>query len=99
MKGAQSASSSHLALIMTMSRLLLLPFAVGILTGCTSLVTSYNRIRAALTEGEEPEESHYYGAYFTSSPSLAPELPSEWSGPHFRRYPKAKSAADLNALR
>ena len=39
-------------------------FAVGILTGCTSLATTFNRIHAAMTKDETPEESHYYGAYF-----------------------------------
>jgi hypothetical protein len=40
--------------------------AVGILTGCTTLVTTFNRIHAAMTKEETPEESHNYGAFFTS---------------------------------
>jgi len=39
-------------------------FAVGILTGCTSLVTTFERIRAEMIKDETPEESHYYGAFF-----------------------------------
>jgi hypothetical protein len=40
--------------------------AVGILTGCTTLVTSFNRIHDMMTKEETPEETHYYGAFFTS---------------------------------
>src|SRR5271165_1863757 len=41
-------------------------FAVGILTGCRTLVTSFNRIHDMMTKEETPEETHYYGAFFTS---------------------------------
>ena len=41
-------------------------FAVGILTGCQTLVTSFNRIHDMMTKEETPEETHYYGAFFTS---------------------------------
>ena len=74
---------------MTLSRLLLLPFAVGILTGCTSLVTSYNRIYSMMTQDDTPDEVHHYGAYFSSSTSLTPGLPSQWSGSNLRQDPKA----------
>jgi hypothetical protein len=57
-----------------------LPFAAGILTGCTTLVTSLNRIHAAMTKEETPGESHNYGAFFKSSLSWTSELPTEWSG-------------------
>jgi hypothetical protein len=40
--------------------------AFGILTGCTTLVTSFNRIHDMMTKEETPEETHYYGAFFTS---------------------------------
>ena len=34
-----------------------------------------------MTKEETPEESHNYGAFFTSQLSMPSELPSEWSGP------------------
>jgi hypothetical protein len=40
-----------------------LPLTVGILTGCTSLVTTYERIRATLTEPEADQTIHRYGAW------------------------------------
>ena len=40
--------------------------AVGILTGCRTMTTSLNRIRDVMTKEETPEESHNYGAFFTS---------------------------------
>jgi hypothetical protein len=61
------------------------PFVVGILTGCTSLVTSFNRIHASMTKQETPEESHNYGAFFRASRSLNTELPTQWSALNLRR--------------
>jgi hypothetical protein len=49
-------------------------FAVGILTGCKTLATSFNRIRDMMTKEETPEETHYYGAFFTS-PAVKSESP------------------------
>jgi hypothetical protein len=71
----------------------LLPFAVGILTGCTTLVTSYNMVRAEITNAQEPkEESHnYYGAFFVSSPSFASRRLREVFEPILRKYPVAKA--------
>ena len=60
--------------------------AVGILTGCRTMTTSLNRIRDMMTKEETPEESHNYGAFFTSQLSMTSELPSEWSGP--KRNPR-----------
>jgi hypothetical protein len=62
-----------------------------ILTGCTTLVTSFDRIRAMMTPKEETnEEINNYGAWFTSAQSLISELPSELSGPSIRRGQEAK---------
>ena len=69
----------------------LLPFTMVILTGCTTLVTSFDRIRAMMTPKEETnEESNNYGAWFTSAQSLIAELPSELSGPSIRQGQEAK---------
>src|ERR1700732_5374880 len=65
----------------------LLPFTMLILTGCTTLVTSFDRIRAMMTP---KEESNNYGAWFTSAQSLISELPSELSGPSIRQGQEAK---------
>jgi hypothetical protein len=43
-----------------------LPLTVGILTGCTTLVTTYDRIRASLNEPETDDTIHRYGAWFLS---------------------------------
>jgi hypothetical protein len=51
-----------------------LPLTVGILTGCTTLVTTYDRIRASLSEPETDDTIHRYGAWFlapSSSSSLS----------------------------
>jgi hypothetical protein len=40
-----------------------LPLTVGILTGCTTLRTTYDRIRATLNEPEVDETIHRYGAW------------------------------------
>jgi hypothetical protein len=45
---------------------LVLSFCCGMLTGCTSLVTTFNRIHAAMTN-QEPNEQHNYGAFFSWS--------------------------------
>jgi len=60
-----------------------LPLAVGILTGCTTLVRSYDRIRAVMTKPEPNEETNNYGAFFLLPRSLTSE-PSQWSGPDWR---------------
>jgi hypothetical protein len=60
--------------------------AVGIVTGCTTLATSLNRIHDLMTKPDTPEESHNYGAFFRSSQSLTSELPSAWSEHNFRQY-------------
>ena len=52
--------------------------AAGILTGCTTLVTGFNRIHDMMTKEETPEETHYYGAFFTSPLPMTSELPTEW---------------------
>jgi hypothetical protein len=41
-----------------------LPLTAGILTGCTTLVTTYDRVRARLTEPEVDETIHRGGAWF-----------------------------------
>jgi hypothetical protein len=41
-----------------------LPLTVGILTSCTSLVTTYDRLRASLSEPEKDDTIHRYGAWF-----------------------------------
>jgi hypothetical protein len=46
------------------SWLRVLPLTAGILTGCTTLVTTYDRIRARLTEPEVDETIHRGGAWF-----------------------------------
>ena len=51
-----------------------LPLTVGILTGCTTLVTTYDRIRATLSEPETDDTIHRYGAWF-----LAPSNSSRLS--------------------
>jgi hypothetical protein len=58
--------------------------AVGIFTGCRTLVTSFNRVHDMMTKEETPEETHHYGAFFTSPLSMTSELPSERCGPGFR---------------
>jgi hypothetical protein len=69
----------------------LLPFAVVILTGCTTLVRSYDRIRAVMTKGDTDEQSiNNYGAFFRSSLSLTSELPNEWTDLNSPHYPVAK---------
>jgi len=55
--------------------------AVGMLTGCTSLVRTFNRIYAGMTKEETNEESNNYGAFFRWSLSSNSELPKKWSGP------------------
>jgi hypothetical protein len=57
--------------------------AVGIFTGCRTLVTSFNRVRDMMTKEETPEETHYYGAFFTSPLSMTSELPCKRYGPRF----------------
>jgi hypothetical protein len=42
----------------------LLLLAAGILTGCTTLATTYQRVRATLTEPETDQTIHHYGAWF-----------------------------------
>jgi hypothetical protein len=44
-----------------------LTLTLGILTGCQSIVTTYDRIRATLTEPEPDETIHRYGAWFVAS--------------------------------
>jgi hypothetical protein len=56
-----------------------LPLTVGILTGCTTLVTTYDRIRATLNDPETDDTIHRYGAWFlapsnSSRPSTAKSL-------------------------
>lgn len=41
-----------------------LPLTAGILSGCTTLVTTYDRIRARLTEPEVDQTIHRGGAWF-----------------------------------
>jgi hypothetical protein len=68
-----------------------LPFAVVILTGCTTLVRSYDRIRAVMTKGDTDDQNiHNYGAFFRSSLSLTSELPNQWTGLNSPHYPVAK---------
>jgi hypothetical protein len=50
-----------------------LPLTVGILTGCTTMVTTYDRIRASLNEPETDETIHRYGAWFLT-PSNSPRV-------------------------
>jgi hypothetical protein len=52
----------------------ILPLTVWILTGCTTLVTTYDRIRATLNEPETDDTIHRYGAWF-----LAPSNSSRLS--------------------
>jgi hypothetical protein len=68
-----------------------LAFTVGLLTGCTTLVTSYNTVRAEIMNAQEPkDDSHnYYGAFFISAPSVASRRPTE--GSILRQYPEAKA--------
>jgi hypothetical protein len=66
-------------------------FAAGILTGCTTLATTFNRIHAEMTKEEMPEESRYYGAFFLGSLSSYSELPRQWSGANFRQYDRAST--------
>jgi len=70
-----------------------LPFSVGLLTGCTTLVTSYNMVRAEIINAQEPKEEsqNYYGAFFISAPSLASGRPTEGSESILRQYPEAKA--------
>jgi hypothetical protein len=70
-----------------------LPFSVGLLTGCTTLVTSYNMVRAEIMNAQEPKEENqnYYGAFFISAASLASERPTEGSEPVLRQYLEAKT--------
>ena len=50
---------------------LVLPIAAVIfLTGCTSLVRDFNRIRAEMTKPETDEEINNYGAFFTTLESI-----------------------------
>jgi len=42
----------------------ILPLTVGILTGCTTLVTTYDRLRATLNEPETDDTIRRYGAWF-----------------------------------
>ena len=66
--------------------LLLLPFAAGtILTGCTSLARSFNRIRAEMTKPETDEETNNYGAFFTSPRSMTLEEREDRRDSEFRR--------------
>jgi hypothetical protein len=69
------------------------------LTGCTTLVTTFNRssktvedgfdrIWAGITNQETDEETTYYGAFFIWPLSSNSELPRKWSGPNFRQYPE-----------
>lgn len=67
-----------------------LPFAVVILSGCTTLVRSYDRIRAVMTKEDTDEQINNYGAYFSSSLSLTPELPKGMVQPQFSSLPGGK---------
>jgi|SRR5580704_3184187 hypothetical protein len=78
-----------------------LPFSVGLLTGCTTLVTSYNMVRAEIMNSQEPkdESQNYYGAFFISAASLASGRPTEGSEPILRQYPEAKGRLSRRMLR
>lgn len=39
-------------------------FAMGILTGCTTLARNFDRLRAAMNKPETDEDTHNYGAFF-----------------------------------
>jgi hypothetical protein len=68
-----------------------LPFAVVILTGCTTLVRSYDRIRAVMTKGDTDDQNiNNYGAFFRSSLSLTSELPNQWTDLNSPHYPVVK---------
>jgi hypothetical protein len=57
---------------------LVLFFAAGIFsTGCTSLVRGYNRVRAEMTKPPTDEETHNYGAFFTTPRSLTSDGPAK----------------------
>jgi hypothetical protein len=77
-----------------------LPFSVGLLTGCTTLVTSYNMVRAEIMNSQEPkdESQNYYGAFFISAASLASGRPTEGSEPILRQYPEAKGRLSRRML-
>jgi hypothetical protein len=62
--------------------LLALLFPVWSFTGCRTLVTEYDKLRAAMTP-EPDEDINHYGAFFRSPVSFTPELPAVWSVPHF----------------
>jgi hypothetical protein len=78
-----------------------LPFAVGLLTGCTTLVTSYNRVRAEIMNAQEPKEEsqNYYGAFFISAASLTSGRPTEGSELILRQFPEAKGRSSRRMLR
>ena len=57
---------------------LVLLFAAGIFfTGCTSLVRGFNRVRAEMTKPATDEETHNYGAFFTTPRSLTSDGPTK----------------------
>jgi hypothetical protein len=53
---------------------LVLSFCCGVLPGCKSLLTTFNRIHAAVTN-QEPDEQHNYGAFFSWSLASNSERP------------------------
>jgi hypothetical protein len=57
---------------------LVLLFAAGIFfTGCTSLVRGFNRVRAEMTKPATDEETHNYGAFYTTPRSLRSDGPTK----------------------
>lgn len=78
-----------------------LPLVVGILSGCTTLVTSYNRIRAGIMNAGEPKEEsqNYYGAFFISPAFLTRERPNNVSEPKARSSPIVLSLKSPQKLR
>jgi hypothetical protein len=71
-----------------------LPFTVVLLTGCTSLVTGYNMVRAEIMNAQEPkdETQNYYGAFFISAPLLASGQATEGSESILGEYPETKAS-------
>jgi hypothetical protein len=68
-----------------------LPLTVGILTGCTTMVTTYDRIRTSLSEPDYDDTIHHYGAWFlapSDSPRISKFCPKGGCYEIARRIPK-----------
>jgi hypothetical protein len=67
-----------------------LPLTAGIFTGCTTLVTTYDRVRASLTEPDVDETIHRGGAWLLTPSKDYTELQRIPSGQAHSYYERSR---------